>query len=64
MIARHITTHDETGMRLLGIGRDIYRTPTQTALDELALDLAARAQGAVYAQQHCLEGAAISKAYH
>lgn len=64
MIARHITTHDETGMRLLGIGRDIYRTPTQTALDELALDLAARAQGTVYAQQRCLEGAAISKAYH
>ncbi len=42
MIARHITSHDENGMRLLGIGREIHRTPTQQALENLAMDLASR----------------------
>ncbi len=64
MIARHITTHDETGMRLLAIGREIYRTPTQDALGELAMELASREGEIIYAQQRCMDGAAISKAYH
>ncbi len=64
MIARHITTHDETGMRLLAIGREIYRTPTQDALGELAMELASREGEIIYAQQRCMDGAAISKVYH
>ena len=64
MIARHITSHDENGMRLLGIGREIHRTPTQQALENLAMDLASREGSVIYAQQRCMDGAAISKAYH
>lgn len=64
MIARHITSHDENGMRLLGIGREIHRTPTQQALENLAMDLASREGSVIYAQQRCMDGATISKAYH
>lgn len=64
MIARHITTHDETGMRLLATGREIYRTPTQDALGALAMELASREGSVIYAQQRCMDGVAISKVYH
>ena len=63
MIARHITSHDENGMRLLGIGREIHRTPTQQALENLAMDLASREGSVIYAQQRCMDGAAISREF-
>lgn len=63
MIARHVTTHDEHGARLMGIGRDIYHTPTHSALDALAMELAARGRYAMYTQRHCLGGAVLSKTY-
>jgi hypothetical protein len=63
MIARHITTHDETGMRLLATLRDIYHTPTQTVLNDMAMELASRGNQVMYSQRRCLDGVVISKAY-
>lgn len=63
MIVRHVTTHDEHGARLLGVGRAIYRKPPHSALDALAIELAARGRCAAYSQRRLLEGAVLSKTY-
>ncbi len=63
MIARHVTTHDEHGARLLGISRAIYREPPHSALDALAIELAARGRCAAYSQRRLMDGAVLSKTY-
>lgn len=63
MIARHITMHDEHGARLIGIDRAIYRTPLHSALDALAMELAARGSCDAYSQRHIPQGVVLSKTY-